>query len=102
MDVIGDATAVVTGPTFVKNRIGARTGGGLFSAFSITNSVFLRNDVGFHANLAPVTVSCGLLVKNRVGVLVRGWQAPGDILRCATLSKVTFVRNRTNLDGPKC
>ena len=55
--MIGDATAVVTRTTFVKNRIGARINGGL---------------------------------------------TPGDILPCAALNKLTFVRNGVNLDGPRC
>ena len=77
-----------------------RVGG--YPSLTVSDSLFLANDVGAQADVAQVRMSHSLLVKNRVGVLVTGWDTPwpGDTYPCAGLTTVRFVRNGTNLDGP--
>lgn len=60
----GETATVVTRTSIVKNGIGARIRGGLSSALTISDSVFLGNDVGAEADFADVTVSRSLLAKN--------------------------------------
>jgi len=93
----GESNTLVSRTTFVKNRIGAETG--YIYPLAISDSVFLKNDVGVQATLGSVTVSHSLFVKNRVGVLVTD---DGVGTSCATLSRNIFVRNGTNLDGTRC
>lgn len=103
VDVIRESSAVVTRTVFARNKIGAQMGTPY--TFRASDSAFLGNDVGVQANYAQVTVSRSLFVKNRIGVLVTGYVPDwpdGDLLPCAALTKVRFVRNGTNLDGPRC
>ena len=99
----GGGGAVVTRTSFVKNQIGAQIVGG-YPSMTISDSLFLANDVGAQADAAQVRMSHTLIVKNRVGVLVTGWDTPwpGDTYPCAGLTNVRFVWNGTNLDGPPC
>lgn len=99
IDVGPDADAAVTHTVFERNAVAARVG--FVSGLAITASVFTRNGLGVGVeDGSTASVSRSLFLRNRVGVKVTVLD-PADGL-CVTLNRNAFVRNRTNLVGPRC
>lgn len=95
--VYADASGKVTRSTFVGNALGARV---IFlSGLTIERSLFTRNDTGVMADNARVAVSRSLFVRNATAVKVINYD---DDRPCADLQRDRFIRNGTNLDGPRC
>lgn len=94
-----DASGVVRNTVFQRNATGVWVG--WVSGLEITRSAFAHNGIGVAVqDGATASVSTSLFLRNRVGVQVT-LSNPDDGL-CVTLSRDSFVRNGTNLVGPRC
>jgi hypothetical protein len=94
--VLDGGSGSVTRSTFVDNAVGAYAS---FTGLSISRTTFVGNDLGLFAGDTQVAVARSVFVKNDTAIRVG---LNSNDAACADLHRVVFVRNKVNLDGPRC